>query len=223
MSIDNLFIFLLIFKKLRIQPIFQHRVLFWGVLGAFFFRFVAILSGIEILEKFWWSTYAFGGLLIFSGAHLMRAQNNNAPSFMTFSSFERKFSSCQDGRFFVWDKAKLKGTVLLLALLYVELSDILFAFDSVPAALAITKDFKFVYTANVMAILGLRSLYGWLAQTIIRFPGLHRGLGSTLLFIGIKMAVSPHYEFPLSLSLSTIIVLLVGSMLWHRRNNANTR
>ena len=220
LSLDNLFIFLLIFKTLKIERRFQHRILFWGILGAIFFRGLAIVAGIELLAQFWWTAYVFGALLIFSGVKLLgtadKPEDDSLAGGALLQALKGKFKNIQDGRFIIWEDKKFSLTILMLALCAIEVADIVFALDSVPAALAITSDFRVVYTANVMAILGLRALYSLLAALITAIPMLHQGLAVTLVFIGAKMGLAPHYHIETYQLLLVILIILGISIAWGR-------
>ncbi len=211
LSLDNLFVFLLIFKKLRIEAAYHHKLLFWGIIGAIVFRAIAILLGIEALERFSWMIYIFGIILIASGVQFFREtpgdKEHQPYVYQILRPFLNRVREDHKGQFFHVEKGRIIPTILLLGLLYIELADIMFAIDSVPAALAITRDFKLVYTANIMAILGLRSLFFLLSHTVEKIPSLHKGLAVTLIFIGVKICLSPILEIP---SFVTLLVVLTA-------------
>jgi tellurite resistance protein TerC len=233
LSVDNLFVFLLIFSYFKVPSKYQHEVLFWGIVGALVFRALFIALGITLLEKFHWLIYVFGGFLVFTGVKLAFEKDKEIhPEKNPVLKLVRKImpvtSHYEDGKFFVKKDKKVWATPLLIVLLVIETTDIIFAVDSIPAILAITKDPFIVYTSNVFAILGLRALYFALSGVMRLFHHLHYGLAFILCFVGGKMLIADHYKVPVVLSLTVIasaLALSVGaSLLWpqHKRSDEHT-
>jgi len=220
LSVDNLFVFLLIFRYFRVPSEQQHKVLFWGILGALVMRAIFILAGVGLIRRFHWIIYVFGALLVYSGIKFLRPENANIhpeknPVLRVFRRLMPVTKDYVGGKFFVRQRG-LYATPLLVALLVVETSDLLFAVDSIPAILAITLNTFIVYTSNVFAILGLRSMYFALATMMDVFHYLHYGLSVVLIFIGAKMLLSHYYEIPTVVALLTVILVLgiaVGTSL----------
>lgn len=217
LSVDNLFVFLLIFRYFRVPADSQHRVLFWGVLSALVMRAVFILAGVELLQKFHWVIYLFGALLVYSGIKLFRQKGEDVnpeknPLLRLFRRWIPITDDYQGERFFV-RRPTLYATPLLAVLLMVETTDVAFAVDSIPAVLAITRDAFVVYTSNVFAILGLRSMYFALAGIMERFRYLHFGLSLVLIFVGGKMLLSHYWEIPTGVTLTVIATVLLVSVL----------
>jgi tellurite resistance protein TerC len=217
LSVDNLFVFLMIFRYFRVPPVYQHKVLFWGIIGALVMRAIFILAGVKLLAHFHWLIYLFGAWLVYTGIHLawesekeVRPEEN-----IVVRWFRRWMPITQEyvnGKFFV-RRDGLYATPLFIVLLVVETTDVLFATDSIPAILAITRDPFIVYTSNVFAILGLRSLYFALAGMMELFAYLHYGLSAILVLIGAKMLVSSYYEVPTWIALTAVAVILILSIL----------
>ena len=217
LSVDNLFIFLLIFRYFKVPGEHQHKVLFWGVLGALVMRGVFIAAGVGLIQRFAWITYAFGALLIYSGIKLLRQGNvqihpEKNPVLRLFRRAFPVTTEFEDGRFFT-RRDRLYATPLLVVLLVVETTDILIAVDSVPAVLAITLNAFIVYTSNVFAILGLRSMYFALAGMMDRFHYLHYGLSVVLIFVGLKMIGSHYVDLPTEWVLGTVLLVLATSIV----------
>jgi len=217
LSVDNLFVFLVIFRYFKVPDQFQHKVLFWGILGALVIRGVFILAGVGLIRRFNWITYAFGALLVYSGLKLLRQGETeiHPEKSAVLRLFRRVFPATEeyvDGQFFT-QKDRRYATPLLLVLLVVETSDILFAVDSIPAVLAITLNAFIVYTSNVFAILGLRSMYFALAGMMDLFHYLHYGLSVVLILIGLKMLGSHYVYIPTGWSLTVVLFVLGFSIL----------
>jgi tellurite resistance protein TerC len=217
LSVDNLFIFLLIFRYFRVSAAHQHRVLFWGILGALIMRAVFILVGVGLIRQFHWIVYVFGALLIYSGIKLFRQEEmeihpEKNPVLRVFRRFMPVTKDYEGGKFFV-RRPGLYATPLLIVLVVVETTDLLFAVDSIPAILAITLDAFIVYTSNVFAILGLRSMYFALAGMMEIFHYLHYGLSIVLIFVGAKMLVSHYYQIPTAVALGVVAGVLLISVL----------
>ena len=230
LSVDNLFVFLLIFRYFRVPREFQHQVLFWGVVGALVMRAIFIVAGITLLNRFHWFIYLFGAILIYSGVKLLRQKDKDIhpeanPVLRGFRKLFPVTKGYEGGKFFVRRDAVRYATPLAVVLLLVETTDLLFATDSIPAVLAVTREPFIVYTSNVFAILGLRSLYFALAGMIERFHFLHYGLSLILIFIGVKMLVSNVVQIPTEIALGAVAGVLavsVGlSMVFPKRATSN--
>jgi tellurite resistance protein TerC len=217
LSVDNLFVFLLIFRYFHVPPVHQHKVLFWGILGALVMRGIFILLGVGLIRRFEWIIYFFGALLVYSGIKLFRQEEmeihpEKNPVLRVFRRWMPVTENYEGGKFFV-RRPGLYATPLLIVLLVVETTDLLFAVDSIPAILAITLDAFIVYTSNVFAILGLRSMYFALAGMMEVFHYLHYGLSIVLIFVGAKMLVSHYYHMPTELALGVVAGVLLISVL----------
>ena len=219
LSVDNLFVFLLIFSYFKVPSQFQHRVLFWGVMGALFMRLTMIFVGATLINKFHWIIYIFGAFLVYTGIKMFKdeeieiqPEQNPMVRFVTrFLPITRHY---EDEKFFTKVNAKRTGTLLFLVLVVVEVSDLVFAVDSIPAIFAITKDTFIVYTSNVFAILGLRSMYFLLAGVVEKFRYLRIGLAIVLTFIGLKMLLSAvGIIISIKISLIFVALVLVGSVV----------
>ncbi len=218
LSVDNMFVFLLIFTSLNIPHKFQHKVLSMGILGAVAMRIPLILVGVTLLETFHWMIYLFGAFLIFTALRMLVQRKEKKIEVEKNIAVRalRKFIpidfELREQKFFLKKDGVLYATVLLVALVMIEFTDLLFALDSIPAILAITTDSFIVITSNVFAILGLRSLYFLLAGIMEKFYYLKPGLITILLFIGIKMIVSEHVEIPTSISLVVVLGVLGATL-----------
>jgi tellurite resistance protein TerC len=216
LAIDNLFVFAVIFSYFRIQPAYQHRVLFWGVVGALLFRAVFIALGATLLAYFHWIAYIFGAALVLTGLKLLRQETPIRPEgnriFRVLSTLIPT-SPIQRGEFFVRDDSRVLATPLFLALVLVEISDIVFAADSIPAIFAVTSDTFIIFTSNVFAILGLRAMYSLLAQFLTRLKYLRFGLALVLVFVGGKMLFATVYKIPIEISLTVVAALLAAAAL----------
>lgn len=210
LSVDNMFVFLLIFSSLGIPYIYQHKVLMAGILSAIAMRIGLIIAGVSLLETFHWMIYLFGGLLLFTGIRMLMQKKEKKIEIEKNIAIRilRKFilvsSELNGDKFLLTKNGVLLASPMLVALVIVEMTDLIFALDSIPAILAITTDPFIVITSNVFAILGLRSLYFLLAGMMEKFYYLKSGLAAILLFIGIKMIISEYYEIPISISLAVI-------------------
>lgn len=216
LSVDNLFVFLMIFRYFKVPDHQQHRVLFWGILGALIMRAVFILAGVSLIHRFSWIIYIFGAFLVYSGFKLMRQGKTEIhpeknPVLRLFRKAFPVTEDYQGGKFFV-RRAGLYATPLFVVLLMIETTDVLFAVDSIPAVLAITLNAFIVYTSNVFAILGLRSMYFALAGMMELFDYLHYGLSVVLMFIGVKMLVSHYLEIPTIWALTVVLLVLATSV-----------
>jgi len=217
LSVDNLFVFLLIFRFFKVPAEQQHKVLFWGILGALIMRGLFILVGVGLMRRFDWIAYFFGALLIYSGIKLftqkeMEIHPEKNPVLRIFRRIMPVTTDYEGGKFFV-KRARLYATPLLIVLLVVETTDLIFAVDSIPAILAITLDAFIVYTSNVFAILGLRSMYFALAGMMELFHYLHYGLSLVLIFVGAKMLVAHYYHIPTVAALGIVAGVLTISVL----------
>jgi tellurite resistance protein TerC len=219
LSVDNVFIFSLVFTAFAVPGHLQYRVLFWGVIGALVMRFVMIIIGAALIEQFEWILLVFGGFLVFTGVRMWLSTRNEEeadPADNPIVRFARRrfaFTDRLDGqRFFTRVDGKRVATPLLLALIVVEISDLVFAVDSIPAVFAVTSDPFIVYTSNAFAILGLRSLYFFLADLKDRFRYLTHGLSIVLVFVGLKLLASPWVHLPPWVSLVVIAVVLGGAV-----------
>lgn len=227
LSVDNVFIFLLIFTYFKVPSKYQHEVLFWGIIGALIFRAVFIATGIALLEHFHWLIYVFGAFLVFTGFKLALEKDKeiHPERNLVLRLFRRIMPVTEQhegGKFFARRDNRIWATPLFVVLLVVETTDIIFAVDSIPAILAITKDPFIVYTSNVFAILGLRALYFVLAGVMRLFHHLHYGLAAILGFVGIKMMLSDIYKIPIGISLGVIAgavaFSVIASLLWPKKD-----
>jgi tellurite resistance protein TerC len=217
LSVDNIFVFIMIFTYFQIPLKYQHKVLFWGILGALIMRVIFIFAGVALIEKFHFTIYIFGALLIYTGYKMFNHNNlkiepDRNPLIRFFRKFMPVTPQLQEDIFFVKLNGKRYATPLFLVLILIETTDLIFAVDSIPAILAITQDQFIVYTSNVFAILGLRSLYFALAGIVHRFWLLSFGLAVVLIFVGIKMLLIDLYKIPIEWSLSFIAVIIAGSI-----------
>ena len=222
LAIDNIFVIALIFSYFAVPAAYQHRVLFWGILGALVMRGAFIAAGAYALERWHWVIYLFGGILLVTGIKLaIRKDEGFDPSSNPLLKLVRRWipiSDAYDGqRFFTRVNGRRLATPLMLALVMVEVTDLIFAIDSIPAIFAVTRDPFLVYTSNVMAILGLRSMYFLLAGIVHRFVYLKVGLALVLVFVGAKMMLVDVFKVPTVVSLGVIATLIGGSVaasLW---------
>ncbi|GAC1430149.1 MAG: TerC family protein [Terriglobales bacterium] len=225
LSVDNLFVFLLIFKYFKVSPGQQHKVLFLGILGALLLRGIFIVLGVGLIHRFRWIVYLFGAILVISGVRLVRQKHmgidiERNPLIRVFRRVLPVTESYEGNRLFV-RRPGLLATPLFLVLLIVETTDLLFAVDSIPAVLAITLNAFVVYSSNVFAMLGLRSMFFALSGMLERFRYLHFGLSLVLIFIGGKMLLSKFYEVPTTWALGTVTGILAISVVASlRRQNA---
>jgi len=219
LSVDNIFVFILIFSYFAVKSEYQHKILFWGILGALVMRGIFIFAGVALINRFHWIVIIFGGFLVYSGiAMLFQKDTAVDPEKNPIVKFFRKFLPVTDtihgNKLFVRQNNKLYATPLFLVLLVIESSDLIFAVDSIPAILAISQDSFIVYTSNIFAIMGLRSLYFAVSGIMGLFRYLKVGLAFVLSFVGLKMlAAYFEFEIPIVLSLLVIISILVISIL----------
>lgn len=226
LSVDNVFVFLLLFAYFQVPTQYQHRVLFWGIIGALIFRGIFIGLGAVLIAKFHWVIYIFGAFLIFTGIKMAWAKDKEIhpesnPVLRLFRKLMPVTNQYHGKKFFIKEAGKWVATPLFLVLLLIETSDIIFAVDSVPAIFAVTEDPFIVYTANVFAILGLRSLYFALAAVMRLFHHIHYGLSIILIFVGIKMLLAEVYKIPVTWSLGVIFLVLavsvIASLIWPKK------
>ena len=218
LSVDNLFVFLLIFTYFCVPAADQHRVLFWGILGAIVMRGIFIMAGLALLENLHWIVYLFGAFLIYTAIRLVfhkekELQPEKNSVLRLFRRFVPLTKNYHMNKFFVKSRGRLLTTPLLLVLVVIETTDVIFAVDSVPAILAITRDPFIVYTSNIFAVMGLRALYFALAGVIQKFYYLNYGLAAILGFLGFKMLVTDFLEIPVGMSLGVVCGILVLSAL----------
>jgi tellurite resistance protein TerC len=218
LSVDNLFVILMIFTYFRVPSIYQHKVLFWGILGALVMRALFILTGVALIEKFHWMIYLFGALLIVTGIKMAVEKDKELhpehnPVLKLFRRLMPVTPDYEGGRFIVVRDGRRWATPLLVVLVLIETTDVIFAVDSVPAILAVSRDPFIVYTSNVFAILGLRSLYFALAGMMHRFHYLAYGLAVILVFVGSKMLLSNVVKIPIHLALCVVLGTLALSVV----------
>jgi tellurite resistance protein TerC len=223
LSVDNLFVFLMIFSYFRVDRLYQHRVLFWGILGAIVMRAFFIGMGVALITKFHWIIYFFGVLLIYTGINMAVQRDKEIhpernPVLRLFRRWMPITGNYEGGRFFVKRMGRTMATPLFVVLLLVETTDLVFAVDSIPAVLAISQDPLIVYTSNIFAIMGLRSIFFALAGIIQLFQYLQYGLSVILVFVGLKMVLSDFYKIPVSVALGVVAGVLaisvVASIVW---------
>jgi tellurite resistance protein TerC len=223
LSVDNVFVFVLIFSYFRVPPEYQHRVLFWGVLGAMVGRGAMIAAGTVLIEQFHWVIYVFGLFLLFTGIRMamsddMSVEPEKNPIIKLTRRLLRVSDNYHEQQFFVKEPSSRTGkmywvaTPLFVVLIMVETTDLIFAVDSVPAIFAVTRDPFIVYSSNILAILGLRALYFVLADVIHKFHYLKLGLSGVLSFVGLKMLLADIYHIPITVSLGVVVAFLAGSI-----------
>ncbi len=219
LSVDNIFVFVLLFSYFKVPALYQHKVLFWGVLGALILRAILIGIGSLMVAKFGWIIYIFGGFLLFTGFKMAfqtdkEIEPENNIIIRTFKKLFPVTHEYHDGKFIVKINNKKFATPLLVVLVAVEFADLVFAFDSIPAIFAVTTDPFIIYTSNIFAILGLRTLYFAIASIMHKFHYLKIGLSLILIFIGFKMLIIDLYKIPIVFSLSIIALILVASIVY---------
>lgn len=218
LSVDNLFVFIMLFTFFNVSPKYQHKVLFWGVLGALIMRAIFIFAGVALISKFNWIIYIFGAFLVFTGIKMLfhkdeKIEPDKNPLVKLFKKIFPVSENMHGSKFFVRINAKTFATPLFVVLLVVEFTDLIFAVDSIPAILAISSDTFIIFTSNVFAILGLRALYFALAGITKYFYYLKYGLSAILVFVGVKMVIVGFYKIPIVYSLLTILGILVISVI----------
>ena len=228
LSIDNIFVFVLIFSAFSVPGKYQHRVLFWGILGALILRGALIATGSILIERFSWILYLFGAFLVFAGWRMLRSGGDehvdleNNPVLKLVRRFIPLTDKYHGQQFIAREGGRRVATPLFMVLILVEVTDVMFALDSIPAIFAITQDPFIVYTSNVFAILGLRSLYFLLAGIVDKFVFLRYGLAAVLAFVGVKLLLAEVFHIPNFLSLGVIVVALsssiIASLLYQQRS-----
>jgi len=218
LSIDNIFVFVIIFSSLAIPQLYQHRVLFWGILSALILRAVMIFAGVAMLQRFHWLIYVFGAFLILTGIKLFLSRNKEEhPEDSFVMKWARRLipstKNFDKDHFFTVENGRRLATPLFMALLLVEFTDVIFALDSIPAIFAITQDPFLVFTSNIFAILGLRSMFFVLAGMVEKFSYLKIGLSAVLVFVGAKMTLVDVVKVPAFVSLGIIALLIGGSVV----------
>lgn len=218
LSVDNIFVFVLLFTFFAVPAAYQHRVLFWGIIGALIMRGTLIAVGAALLKEFHWIIYVFGAFLIYTGFRMASHKDTelNPDQNLLLKLFRRIFpvtETYEGDKFFIRRAGKLLATPLFVVLLVVESTDLVFAVDSIPAIFAVTDNAFIVYTSNVFAILGLRSLYFLLAGVVDKFHYLKLGLSVVLVFVGTKMVIVDFYKIPTALSLGVVATILTTSIL----------
>lgn len=218
LSVDNIFVFLLIFSYFNVDPKFQHKVLFWGILGALVMRFLFIFTGVALLERFEWIIYLFGTFLVITGIRLAFQDDKEIhPERNPILKLVRKFipvtRNYHGDKFFIHRLGRRFATPMFIVLIVIETTDVIFALDSIPAILAITRDEFIVYSSNAFAILGLRALYFALSGIMRIFHYLHYGLAMILVFVGVKMLISDFYHIPTPYALGFVGFTLAVSVL----------
>ena len=230
LSVDNLFVFLMVFSFFAVPVAYQHKVLFWGIIGAIVLRLAFIEAGATLLENFDWVFYIFGAFLIIAALRMaFQKEKDIHPEKNPVLRIMRKFMGVTEGyegdRFFVKRFSRYVATPLFITVIVIETTDLVFALDSIPAAFSITLDKFIIYTANIFAILGLRSLYFALAGIMPLFHYLKYGLVIVLMFVGVKMLLAQHYEIPTGIALSVVVGVLViaviASIIRNRKKAAN--
>lgn len=218
LSIDNVFVIAVIFSSFGIPPKYQHRVLFWGILGAIVFRAIMIVFGVALINRFDWIIYVFGVFLLYTAFKMLKSEGSqfNPKTSFVFRQINKIFpvtTAIQGHSFFVRRMGVKAASPLLIALIIIELTDILFALDSIPAILAITADPFIVFSSNILAILGLRSMYFLISRMLAKFRYINYSLVVILAFVGLKMLFSHNIDLPEWISLTVIVVSLLGGTL----------
>lgn len=218
LSVDNIFVFMLLFSYFKVPAISQHRVLFFGIIGALIMRAIFIAAGVALIQKFHWVIFIFGGFLILTGIKMALQKDKEIhpeknPLLKLFRKYVPVTENFEGARFFISREGRHFATPLFLVLLMIEMTDLIFAVDSIPAILAITSDPFIVYTSNVFAILGLRALYFATAGIMQSFHYLHYGLSFILVFVGSKMIIADFYKLPAFIALGVIGAVLAISII----------
>lgn len=218
LSVDNIFVFVLLFSYFKVPAEYQHKVLFWGVIGALILRAALIGVGVVLIHQFAWIIYIFGGFLVFTGFRMaMQNDSHIDPEKNIVIRLYKKFfpvtTEYDNGNFFVTKNHRRYATPLFVVLIATEFTDLVFAFDSIPAIFAVTDDPFIIYTSNIFAILGLRAMYFALAGVMDKFHYLKVGLSMILIFIGFKMLIVDIYKIPIGYSLGVIAIVLIASVV----------
>jgi TerC family integral membrane protein len=218
LSFDNLFVFVVIFNYFAVAAEYQHRVLFWGIVGALFSRGLFIGMGTALLARFEWLIFLFGAFLVYTGIKILREKETEVhpeknPVLKLFQRFVPLTAEYHGKRFFIRQEGRTLATPLMLVLVVVEATDVVFAVDSIPAVFGVTRDPFIVFTSNIFAILGLRALYFLLAGLMNKFHYLSYGLGIVLAFVGVKMLAHDWYDIPIELSLGIVLAVLAAAIV----------
>lgn len=230
LSVDNIFVFLQVFAYFSVPALYQHKILFWGILGAIVMRAIFIFAGVALISKFHWIIYIFGAFLVITGIKMALSKNKEIhpeknPLLKLLKRFIPLSHDYEDGRFFVKRNGAILATPMALVLIVIETTDVIFAVDSIPAILAITTDPFIVYSSNLFAIMGLRAMFFALAGVIRRFHYIHYGLAAILAFVGVKMLISEFYKLPSMVALAVIAAILAASMIasaiWARHEDVS--
>jgi len=227
LSVDNIFVFLVIFKYFAVPTKSRHRVLFWGVLGALIMRATMIFAGVLLLQRFHWLIYVFGAFLIYTGLKMFKHGEEEIhpernPLLNFVSKFMRMTREYHGSKFFISRGGLRYATPMLTVLIMIETTDVVFALDSIPAIFAITRDPLIVYTSNIFAILGLRSMFFLLQGVMERFVYLHMGLAIVLIFVGLKMVLADVFHISIGVSLGVVAIVLLSSILLSLRKTAKS-
>jgi TerC family integral membrane protein len=219
LSVDNVFVFLVVFSFFKVPSRLQHRVLFWGIFGALVMRAAFIFAGAAVIARFEWIMYFFGALLVFTGYKMLRSggeemQPEELTAYRLFRRFVPSTDTFRDDHFFVRENGRTLATPLAAVLIVIESSDLMFAVDSIPAIFAVTRDPFLVYTSNVFAILGLRAMFFLLAGVMDKFAYLKIGLALVLSYVGIKMLIIEYLHIPPGISLLVVAAIIGGSIAW---------
>lgn len=219
LSVDNVFVFLMVFTYFNVPALYQHKILFWGILGALVMRAIFIFAGVALITKFHWMIYLFGAVLIFTGIKMVTQKDKKIepeknPVIKTFRKWFPVTDNYHSDHFFTKLDGRKVATPMFVVLLFIETTDIIFAVDSIPAILAITSNPFIVYTSNVFAILGLRALYFALAGIMNLFHYLHYGLSVILVFVGVKMVLADVFKIPIEISLLVVLGVLIVSIIF---------
>lgn len=227
LSIDNIFVFLQVFAWFSVPAVYQHKILFWGVFGAIVMRAIFILAGVALLTRFHWIIYVFGAFLVFTGVKMVIAKDKEVhpeknPLIRLLGRFMPISRDYEGGKFIIRKSGVIMATPLMVVLLVIETTDVIFAVDSIPAILAITTDPFIVFSSNLFAIMGLRSLFFALAGVVKKFYYIHYGLAAILVLVGVKMIVSDFYKLPSAAALAAVAAILsfsmIASVIWPRRS-----
>ncbi len=228
LSVDNIFVFLLVFTYFKVPDEFQHKVLFWGIFGALVMRLIFIFTGVALIERFHWIIYVFGGFLVFTGIKLAMEKDKEVhPERNPILKLVRRFfpttKNYHGSKFFIRKMGRLIATPLFIVLVVIETTDLVFALDSIPAILAITRDEFIIYSSNAFAILGLRALYFAVSGIMRLFHYLHYGLSLILVFVGVKMLLSDFYHIPTPYALAFIggalALSIIASILYPKEED----
>lgn len=219
LSVDNIFVFILLFSYFKVPEKYQHKILFWGVIGALILRAALIALGSALVSQFEWVIYIFGGFLLVTGFKMAFQTDDDIHPEKNFiiRSVKKLFPvthEYHEGNFFVRHSGKLFATPMLIVLISIEVTDLIFAFDSIPAIFAVTRDPFIIYTSNIFAVLGLRTMYFALSGIMTKFHYLRIGLSMILVFIGVKMLIMDIYKISIVFSLSVIALILIASIVF---------